>query len=103
MKVITALDEFNNHDYDGQYDTGIKCFLAGGITGCQDWQQTVISQLEEYDRNNNNILSDLVVFNPRRKNFPIDDPAASLEQIKWEFKHIELTDIFSMFFADNAI
>ena len=30
-------------------------------------------------------LDDLVVFNPKRENFPIDDPNAAYEQIAWEF------------------
>ena len=40
----------------------------------------------------------LIVFNPRRKNFPINDPSASLEQIQWEFDYLEQCNIFSMYF-----
>ena len=44
-------------------------------------------------------LSDLVIFNPRRDNFPIDDPNASKEQIKWKFDALSKSDIFSMYFV----
>jgi len=54
-------------------------FLAGGITGCGDWQREMADLLAR---------SDLVVLNPRRRNFPIDDPAAAEEQIRWEFRHL---------------
>lgn len=85
MKVITAVENYNKQEND------IFCFLAGGITNCQEWQDRVIELLSDVDNN-------LVVFNPRRKNFPINDPNASLEQIQWEFDKLEQCDIFSMYF-----
>jgi hypothetical protein len=54
-------------------------FLAGGITACDDWQARMAAMLSPLD---------LVVLNPRRKNFPIDDPAAAEQQIRWEFRHL---------------
>ena len=90
MKVVTAID-----DYAVQ-GTDILCFLAGGITKCWEWQDKVIESLGHYP-----CTDRLVVFNPRRKNFPIDDPNASYEQIKWEFKWLERCDIFSMYFAES--
>ena len=54
-------------------------FLAGGITGCGDWQREMAELLAG---------SDLVVLNPRRRNFPIDDPTAAEEQTRWEFRHL---------------
>ena len=58
-------------------------FLAGGITNCPDWQTEVASQLRE---------TFLSLFNPRRKEFPINDPLASRNQIEWEYKHLNLAD-----------
>lgn len=87
MKVITAPEEYEREQDD------VFCFLAGGITGCPDWQQEVIKQLEKAD------LEHLVVFNPRRENFPINDPNAAKEQIEWEFKYLNKADIFSMYFC----
>jgi len=54
-------------------------FLAGGITGCGDWQRDLARRLRD---------TDLVVLNPRRKRFPIDDPSAAEQQINWEFRHL---------------
>lgn len=69
-------------------------FLAGGITNCEEWQDKVVEAL--FTRNVPG-----TVFNPRRKNFPIHDPNASREQITWEFKALELCDVFSMWFCDG--
>jgi len=90
MRVITAPEKYIRQPND------ITVFLAGGITNCWEWQDKVIEALQnkkEVDLNN------LVIFNPRRKDFPIDDPNASYEQIKWEFKMLEQCDIFSMYFC----
>ena len=54
-------------------------FLAGGISDCDEWQTRMVELLAPLD---------LVVINPRRKNFPIDDPAAAEGQIRWEFRHL---------------
>lgn len=58
----------------------ISIFLAGSITDCPDWQSDIIQKLKD---------EDIVIFNPRRKNFPIEDPKASDEQIKWESNSYE--------------
>lgn len=87
MKVITAVEEYKRQPGD------ITCFLAGGITDCAEWQDEVIKILSEMD------LPKLVIFNPRRKNFPINDPNASTEQITWEYNMLNQMDIFSMYFA----
>jgi hypothetical protein len=87
MKVITAIDEYRER----KDENDVFCFLAGGITNCQEWQDLIISKLKNEDDN-------LIIFNPRRKKFPINDPTASFEQIKWEFDYLEQCDIFSMYF-----
>ena len=75
-------------------DNEVSVFLAGGITGCWDWQEAAIDELSKYDDTDN-----LVVYNPRRENFPIEDPNAAQEQIEWEFKYLHQVDIFSMYFT----
>lgn len=85
MRVITAPEDLTVNPNE------ISCFLAGGITNCPEWQDEVISMLKDEDN--------LVLFNPRRKNFPIHDPNASEEQIKWEFRALSNCDIFSMYFC----
>lgn len=52
-------------------------FLAGGITGCPEWQGKMVQLLSG---------TGLTLLNPRRKNFPIGDPSAAGEQITWEHK-----------------
>jgi len=56
-------------------------FLAGGITGCPDWQYKVCREL--YNTN-------WTVLNPRRADFPIGQPEAAREQIKWEYDMLRL-------------
>ena len=78
----------------------ICVFLAGGITNCANWQKEVIQTL--YKEVRGICKPDcLVVFNPRRENFPIHDPNAAQEQIEWEFKYLEMSDIFSMYFCSG--
>lgn len=90
MKVITAPDIYHPSNYE------VSVFLAGGICNCADWQNVILVRLAHMDTDN------LVVFNPRRKKFPIDDPSAAYEQIEWEFKTLEKADIFSMYFASGV-
>ena len=90
MKVITGVESYYPKDNE------ICVFLAGGITNCPNWQQETIYRLDAY-----NDSDTLCVFNPRRENFPIHDPNASLEQITWEYKWLERMDIFSMYFSSG--
>jgi len=71
---------------------GPKLFLAGGITGCPDWQQDAVSMLRD--------VPDLVVLNPRRTPFPIHDPDSAAEQIGWEFRHLDRADVVLFWFTD---
>src|SRR5882724_7144555 len=58
---------------------GPSVFLAGGITGCPGWQDHAASRLGDLP---------LAVLNPRRADFPIDDPSAAEAQIAWEHRHL---------------
>jgi len=49
-------------------------FLAGGITGCPQWQSTVTNKLLSED------ASGGVLYNPRRADFPMSDPTAAQAQ-----------------------
>lgn len=73
------------------------CFLAGGITGCHDWQKEVLEHIKELD--DIVTLDRLTLFNPRRPFFNVLDKNASKEQIRWEFDAINRSNIFSMYFA----
>jgi len=67
-------------------------FLAGGIVGCEEWQTEVSDALcRGYNKG--------TVLNPRRKNFPINDPMAAREQIGWEHGALWTSDVISYWFA----
>jgi hypothetical protein len=72
-------------------------FLGGGITNCPDWQSKVILMLRK------GLKRRIAVFNPRRKNFPIDDPSASLVQIPWEFRDLRLAQVAAFWFSRGSI
>lgn len=96
MKVIVAPEA-----YEPQQDD-VLCFLAGGITACPNWQANVIGSFMRYDAQFPGELDNLVLFNPRRENFPIDDPNAAYEQISWEFAWLQKMDLFTMYFTSGT-
>ncbi len=77
--------------FDGE---GKSIFCAGGITGCPDWQAEMVKLL---------CSSDWTILNPRRANFPIDNPKASQEQIEWEYKHLRLAQAILFWFPQESI
>lgn len=70
-------------------------FLGGGITGCPDWQKKIINRLAN--------IEDLAVLNPRRANFPIDDPKAAAGQIVWEWEHLRVSSIVMFWFPQETL
>lgn len=72
-------------------------FLAGGITGCPDWQTEIISMLKDSKN------PGLILINPRRKDFDVNDPNASDFQITWEFNHLKQSDIVSFWFPEETL
>lgn len=73
---------------------GKALFLAGGITGCPDWQTDVVRMLSD---------TSLIVFNPRRKDFPIHDPNAAEAQIRWEHQHLRRADAVLFWFPCETL
>ena len=74
--------------YDGP---GPALFLAGGITGCADWQAEAAAMLRG--------TPGLTVLNPRRAAFDVADPAAATAQITWEHTHLRRADVVLFWFA----
>lgn len=70
-------------------ETSPSVFLAGGITGCPDWQSVMVESLKN---------TNLTLFNPRRRHFPIHDPAAAAFQIQWEYDHLRKADAILFWF-----
>ncbi len=64
-------------------------FLAGGITGCPRWHDHAVKVLAAAG-------VPMVVLNPNRRNFPIHDPDAGEEQVRWEQHHLLLPATITM-------
>ena len=86
MKYIEAPERY--------YTGDVSLFLAGGITNCPNWQQEMRALLKDLD---------IVVFNPRREDFPIGDPNATFEQIKWEFEFLDRADMILFWFSRGSL
>jgi hypothetical protein len=69
-------------------------FLAGGITGCVDWQKELVEKLKDLD---------IIIYNPRRADFDVSDPSASKKQIEWEHEMLGKSDAISFWFCKGAI
>lgn len=77
----------------------LKIFLAGSIEMgvAEDWQKKLVNQLKDLD---------IVLMNPRRDDWDsswiqsIDNPKF-YEQVDWELRHIENSDI-AVFYFDPA-
>lgn len=76
--------------YNGQADS---LFLAGGITGCPDWQKQMAEQLKDLP---------LVLLNPRRTPFPENKEAAG-EQISWEHTYLRKATAISFWFPRETL
>jgi hypothetical protein len=69
-------------------------FLAGGITGCRIWQDDLIELLKD---------ENLVLLNPRRENFDLNQKNINEEQIAWEFNHLAVADAVSFWFPSETL
>lgn len=90
MKIITPENNIVPSSRD------VTVFLAGGITGCENWQNEVISKLMELSEYYS--LGRMAIYNPRCEAFDINDCSAEIDQIKWERNRLKTCDIFSAFF-----
>jgi hypothetical protein len=55
----------------------IRVFLAGGISNCPNWQADAITMAKV-------LPDDVLLYNPKRVDFDITDPSATIKQIQWE-------------------
>jgi hypothetical protein len=78
-----------------QITTTRSIFLAGGISGCGNWQNDMIKEFND---------STFTVVNPRRAG-TIDrkDMVVSEEQIKWEFDYIRETSDVMFWFPSSSV
>lgn len=71
-------------------------FMAGGITGCPDWQAEMRAMLEIGGFPG-------TLLNPRRANFDVRDPAAGPAQIAWEARMLREADAISFWFPCETL
>jgi len=86
MKYIEAPTEHST-------SSPFTLFLAGGISNCPDWQQEMVEKLKD---------TNLVLFNPRRANFPMGDKDAGLRQIKWEAYYLDKCNYILFWFPKET-
>lgn len=72
----------------------LSLFLAGGISNCPDWQFELVNMIKN---------SPITVLNPRRKNFPTNNPKEFEFQIKWEFEHLKKASAVSFWFPKETL
>jgi hypothetical protein len=70
-------------------------FLAGGITGCPEWQSEVVEHLSH--------VGNGTLFNPRRDEFDVSNPSLTEEQIKWEFSFLWGSEIVVFWFCKETL
>lgn len=80
-------------------------FLAGGITGCEDWQSRAVGLFDdledapsEYDKSQN-----ILLLNPRRANFDVTKPQMTKEQIIWEYNMLSCAEIHLFWFPEETL
>lgn len=69
-------------------------FMGGGISGCPDWQSQVVELLQ---------ATDLVLVNPRRRQFDIKNKDNTLLQIQWEYLMLRRCDGIMFWFPKESI
>ena len=74
-------------------------FLAGGISGCKNWQNDLIIELKQFNS--------LTVFNPRREKFEMfkgeADYTESIKQIGWEYNHLRYASQVCFWFGSETL
>lgn len=70
-------------------------FLAGGISGCPDWQRPYAKVLLDH--------TDLVVINPRRSEDVLSTDLEAIQQITWEHSYLSQADIISFWFPKETL
>ncbi len=71
-----------------------RLFLAGGISGCVDWQSQLALMLVD---------SKLLIMNPRRKTGLEKTGEEAKNQIRWEHTHMLRADAISFWFPEETL
>lgn len=95
MRAVKCPEEYVKESKD------YVIFLAGGITGCKDWQQEATRMFD--GANYGYGFKDLVIINPRRDDFDTSDPRNSIKQIEWEHKYLMMADEVLFWFPKEGM
>lgn len=74
-------------------EDGRSIFIAGGITGCENWQNKLVDSLK-YEK--------IIIYNPRRNGMQKRDKDIKEEQITWEYNHLRKADAISFWFPGRG-
>lgn len=86
MRRLKAPEEYSGKD---------ACiFIAGGITGCPDWQNDLAGLLKN---------TNITILNPRRESYSDQDPDAAPKQIEWEHRHLKKAGAISFWFPKETL
>lgn len=110
MKYIEA----PNYDLEiARLNPKDNLFLAGSITGAQDWQKELaFKEYDIFELDDNiesatdkdiRLVNYFNVFNPRRANFDVNDPSVEKEQITWEYHCIHQCRYILFWFAPETL
>jgi len=77
-------------------------FLAGSITGAENWQKD-LAHAEYYDFSTVRLIDRYNIFNPRRENYNGLDPKIEQEQITWEYHCIHRCKYILFWFAKETL
>lgn len=73
-----------------------KLFLAGSISNAENWQEKACEVIDKH-------FKPLIVYNPRRPNFDINDKRMQEEQIVWEYEHLKDADLITFWFGKETV
>lgn len=88
-RYIEAPNSFNKKIEDD------VIFLAGGISGCGDWQAAAALAILD--------STAFTVVNPRRSNYDMTDPLQSKVQIMWEHRFLDRADKLLFWFPKTSL
>jgi len=69
-------------------------FLAGGISGCRNWQAEVVAHTQSID---------FILYNPRREHFDDTSQDITEEQITWEEEMMRKADFIAFYFCRETL
>lgn len=83
---------------DARHPDAFHIFLAGGITGCPDWQAEFTAVAAGLDW-----PVPLALVNPRRRPGSAWDDREATSQIEWEFRRIQLAKLVAFWFPPESV